>query len=736
MALFMLQGCVSVPTASAPRQGTASSAPPAGFFLPVGTFGTSANDVKPGSVGSAAIVAPPVPPVPPLPPLSVPGVAERVAPAPPPPPKTVTAPMVPAPLAVPLAVSQSKTLAIAQAVERASAATQSNAILPSANNAPVAGGSRPPALSASAPFVAPVVSAPPASDSSGLQVVVYASPSTKAYFTKVGMNSGINTQVWSVFLAKYRIPFQVISSVDKLESISARVLILPSSIALSEREKQAVIVFRASGGSVLSSWLVGSRSENGADMGFGFMEKVLDVKVVGSTESDIRDDFMLPHGDSPVTHYLPAGTRVWLDRIKGLYPLRLEGGQTAAQIMDWSRTPVFGKQTSTIVFDERRQSSGRFSRSVALGYPEQLWPSADPKQLEAIAHNALMWLLRQPAAYVTAWPHPYSSAFVMAVDMAGAVSDTDLAYAKLLEASGGRGTYYVLGDSAGKSSNKLNRLKAAGHEVAYLGDTYTDFRGHPEAVQARRLDSMRKSLKDAGVEVAVDAGFHAPMDSYDKTTEMLLKAGGFGHLLAANDVTDSQLPFFASARDSQATTGAGKPMVILPRTQNAPEDSVDNCQPEVGLKPFLNELALSENRAGLSVVSISGKSELTDAQSAEIFSYLNARRERMWLTTAGQVADWWRERERVSVRLEQGGTGPRLVVSVLAGAALRQASVVALNLPERGGSLRLVARGNYEKAPRIARLDAWRAGVVLDAMTAGEYQWDLFFDPPELAATK
>ena len=562
------------------------------------------------------------------------------------------------------------------------------------------------------------------------QVAVYSSPVTKAYLAKTGMNSSINVQVWSVFLRKYQIPFQVITAVDKLETTSSSVLVLPSSIALSDREKQAIMNYRARGGSVLASWKTAERAENGSDIGYSFMEKALNVKVVGTTEEDLKDDFLLPHGDSPISHHLPAGTRVWLERLKGLYPLRLEGGQTAAQIKDWSRRPVFGKATSTVVFDERLQASGRPSRSVVFGYPEQLWLSADPRQLEAVAYNSVMWLLRQPAAYITAWPFPYRSAFVMAVDITGAVSDTDLAYAKLLEEAGGRGTYYVLNETMSKSASKVNRLKAAGHEVAFLGDRYLDFRGQSEDIQKRRIDSMRKVAKDSSVEIAADAGFHAPMDSYDKTTKKLLIAGNFGHLLAAADASEARLPFFAPAQDGMSPTNGTKALIVLPRTQSGPEDSVDNCRPEVGLKAFFNELDLSEKMAGLSVVSLSSKSDLTDAQSAEIFSYLKTRRERVWMATAGQVADWWRERERVSVRLESGATGPRMVVSILPGAALMQAVTVSVNLPEMGTTLRLVARGGLEKTPRVARLDAWRAAIVLDGLAAGDHQWDMYFDRP------
>ena len=47
---------------------------------------------------------------------------------------------------------------------------------------------------------------------------------------------------------------------------------------------------------MLASWLTGVRSENGAWIGFDFMERALDVKVVGTTQADNDDRFMMPHG--------------------------------------------------------------------------------------------------------------------------------------------------------------------------------------------------------------------------------------------------------------------------------------------------------------------------------------------------------------------------------------------------------------------------------------------------------
>ena len=690
-----LEGCEGARPPPATRSGATAATPPPGFFLPLGTFGNPVNDAKQTAGAPNSASASPNP-------------------------AALAATSLPAAPQTPV-VAVSKPVALPP---------------PMIVVAPIAASNRPEAQAATPPLNAPISAAATASVSLEPQVVVYASPATKAYFSKAGMDGSVNAQVWSVFLRKYQIPFQVIGVVEKLETTSANVLVLPSSVALSEREKQAVVSFRAKGGSVLASWLTGVRNESGAEIGYGFMEKTLDVKVMGTTEADVKDNFMLPHGDSPVTHFLPAGSRVWLDRVKGLYPLRLQGRHPAADIMDWSRAPVLGKESATIVFDERARTSGRASRSVVLGYPEQLWLSADPKQLEAIAYNAVMWLLRQPAIYKAAWPHPFGSAMVMAIDIADVVTDADLSNAKLLEDAGIHATYYVLSENVVKSANRLRRLKSAGHEIAYLGDSFNDFREQAPELQAKRLDGMRQTFATAELDLPSDVGFHAPMDSYDKNTQNLLKQRTFGHFLASMDVSEARLPFLAVREASSDPAQPVKDMVILPRTQNGPEESVDNCAPEIGIKAFLNELNLAEKMAGLSVVALPSKNELTESQTAEIFKDLSTRREKMWMATSARVADWWRERERVSVQLESGESAPVLTVTIAVGPPLLQATAAFLNLPDSGSAVRLVARGNHEKSPQIATVDAWRAAVVLKGWKPGQYKWDVYFDQPVASPVK
>lgn len=580
---------------------------------------------------------------------------------------------------------------------------------------------------AAVPVALPFVAAAPMA----LRVLLYASPTTRAFMASGGYDAAENLRTWEAFLRKYRIPFQVVSGAEQLEKSEPGVLLLASTVALSEREKQAVIDFRAKGGGVLATWLAGVRGEQGEWRGFGFMEGALDVKVVGNTEDDKDDTFLIPYGDNPVTHALPAGLRVWLEHAKNWYPLRLLGRQTAANIMDWSRDVSSARVSSAIVFDERSQSTGRLSRSVVLGYPERLWRSADPKALEALAHNALMWLLRQPDAFVSNWPHPYGSAMVVAVGASDVGADIDVPFAKMVEDTGGRATYYVLSESAAKSSKTLQQLQARGHELAHYGDRFVGFRDQPLAVQSKRLGTMASEMKEAGLILPGSAGFRAPMDSYDATTEKLLQERATSHILSFMGTADARLPHFV-----QAQAGAvqpAKPMVVLPRTQSVPEELMET-EPEAGLKTFLAELELTHQMAALSVVAVPGQSVLSPQQLSAIFNDVKVRR--VWVATAAQVADWWRERERISATLEPAVVGIQLKVSVRGEGALSWAAAVWVNLPESGAVLRLLPAAGGAKVPKVVSVDNWRSAVVLNGLAAGDYQWNLYFDRPTVSNSR
>ena len=557
-------------------------------------------------------------------------------------------------------------------------------------------------------------------------VLVYAAPGTTAFFTKYKIDPKTHVQVWERFLRKYGIAFETVATVERLESTMATVVLLPSAVVLSEREMQALTAFRDNGGNILVTWQAGVRDEKGDPRGYGFMEKLLGLSVAGNTEADEDNTFMVAYGDSPLSHSMPAGSRIWLERIKDWYPLQLAGRNSAAQMMDWSRTVAPDKARDTVVYEERALAGGKSSRSVILGFPERLWVSADPVAIQALAHNALSWLLRLPDVYLAAWPHPFGSAFVLAVDIADPVVESDIDIGKLVFDLGGKASYYLLTEHLAKSTDLLKKISAQGHEIGFLSDRFDGFKDQPSTEQAKRFATMLGEMRSSKIDVIGKMGFHAPMDSYDKATEKLLQENSFSHYIGSPNSSEARLPFFAPAITSEQKPGGA--IVVLPRTQNGPEELLSEGDPVVGMKTLQADLELAHKMASLSIMRIPGQTLLTKPQMTEISQFLKPKREKIWFAGAGQVTQWWHRRAAISATIDTTSLPPVLTVKVTSDKPLAQPAAVWVNLPEAGSSLRAVSMNGTPKPARTASVDAWRGAIVLDRLPPGEYSWQLSFE--------
>jgi hypothetical protein len=559
------------------------------------------------------------------------------------------------------------------------------------------------------------------------RAILYASPSTRKYLHNGRIDPDTSIQAWQDFLTKYKIPHKLVTTESDLALQSSGVLILPSTLALSLSEMQTISDFRGRGGSVFATWLSGVRNERGDWLGFDFMQKVLDVKVTGNTAAQKEEVFLMPHGDSPPSHFLPAGFRIWTARPKEYYPLRLSAPNQVAHMMDWSRNNSDGRESGVMTYDERDLGKGKGSRAVVLGIPEQLWTSSDPKHLEAITHTALRWLLRVPSAYLSSWPAPFRSAFMMALDAGDPIADSDLIFLKALEDSGGRATIYFLSLHAEKSAKLLKDLQAKGHEIAFMGDKFIGFKDQEIAVQAERIDKATQQAKAAGFRMPTQPGFHAPVEAYDKATVAVLTSRGFGHYVGTGDLVDSRIPTLYPV-DPSAPAGT-KPLVVLPRTQKGPEDAAEEGDIDDALKAFLADFKTSENMQGLTVVRLPTQSGIVQPdQMVELTEEMKKHGQKMWMATGSQIADWWRERSRVSAQMEGFTSSAFLNLEIQGDSPLSQAATVWINLPHEGAQLSLLKDGQKDASLKTVAIDRWRVALDLKGMQPGKYRWQVRFE--------
>ena len=560
------------------------------------------------------------------------------------------------------------------------------------------------------------------------QALVYSSPSTRAFLQQGGMDASASVAVWEGFLKKYRLAYRVINSPDQIESAPSGALILPSSVALSARERKAIVDFRGRGGSVLATYLCGVRDERGAWLGFDFMEQALDVSVLGTTEPDKVDAFMMVYGDNPVAHNLPAGQRVWLERVNNWFPLRIQAKNLGADLMEWSRAFTQGKPTGAVAFDERSLGDKRTSRVAAYAYPERSWQSADPAQLEALAHSTVNWLMRRPTAYVAAWPAPYKSAAVFSIDAGDPMTAVDAVLAKKLKDAGIPSTFFVLGEGMRKGVPHLKATQALGHEMAYMGDKFELFRGQPLERQSARLAAMFAEAKAVGLDFGPPTGMHAPVATIDRITARLLHEQGFQYYIASMEVSDARLPLIPPKQPE--STGTGPLPVVLPRTQRGPEDATEEGDIDEGLQSYYDELTLAQKMGGLSFIRQPNGGLLTPENMDDVVENLKSRSAEMWLARGIDVANWWRERVRVKASLAGPRVNPVLAVDVEGSTALSKPVAVWVNLPESGGGIELRQNNQLDGRVKLVRIDAWRMAVTLEKLPAGRHEWDVTFTPP------
>ncbi|MBV5345410.1 MAG: polysaccharide deacetylase family protein, partial [Rhodoferax sp.] len=93
-----------------------------------------------------------------------------------------------------------------------------------------------------------------------------------------------------------------------------------------------------------------------------------------------------------------------------------------------------------------------------------------------------------------------------------------------------RGTFYALTSIAVKNRETLEQV-AKKHEVGYHAEVHFGFKGKSEEAQAERLNTMVSDMKNIlGARATADvSGFRAPTESWDPTTEKLLRKLGVRH---------------------------------------------------------------------------------------------------------------------------------------------------------------------------------------------------------------
>jgi peptidoglycan/xylan/chitin deacetylase (PgdA/CDA1 family) len=483
------------------------------------------------------------------------------------------------------------------------------------------------------------------------KIVLLRSDTTAAFFRANGGDYERLRNAWRALFARHNIPACELAAPElAAASRPDGVLILASSVALSESERAAIHARLAAGWSVLGTWAVGVRDGRGEWLGYGLIEELFSAKAAPELSPGKDESFLLPYGETPLTYALPAGQRIFLLQAGEPF-LRVRAAHAAARFGTYMREVAQpGALLAAVAYDERQGA-----RRAYFGFSETAWDSAE-SHVDALILGTLRWLERRPIVTKSAWPHPYRAALLLEMDTEDKFENS-MRFATQLERHNIRGTFYSVTSEAQKFPAVVKRL-ARRHEIAYHAEVHNGFATLDPAQQEKRLRSMVQQLSRLLPNASLATGFRAPLEQYDANTERALRAVGMRHHAASPAARDDALPGFSAAEPGVSPDDA---LVVLPRTW-LDDINLFTAQLRPGLSK--DEVLLRHLQDTVAMRSFGLLSVHTqnfepagplERMLERLLQRIAEQRGAVWTPSGSAVTQWWRDREAVRIAVDERG---------------------------------------------------------------------------------
>jgi hypothetical protein len=559
-------------------------------------------------------------------------------------------------------------------------------------------------------------------NSSNAKTYLYESAATKVYFEKMGASYEVLMTPWRNYFRERNSDVKLLTNEAELLDLKSGVLILPSAVALSNAERSAISKFHTKGGSVLATWATGTRAESGEWDGWGFLEKLGAIYVAAvPNESNYRE--LVLHGESPVSHSHPSGQLVAMAKT-GEQLLRFKGEAVAARFMNGDRLSDSAVQNEGAIIYTESPSSG--TRSAVFGFSENAW-EARPIAVYQLIDDALKWLKHEAVAQKAAWPNGKLSAQVIELEVGPEVVNAK-AFVDLVQSNRQPVSCYVLSSVAKTATEAVSGL-VKGCELGYMGDVRETLKGLSIKDQQARLSAMKSEMAASLGSTKPLLGFRAPIEEPGVATDRLLHNLGIRHYAVGTKRSGARLPLFAAIPGVEPT----EDLVLLPRTQRDDLFFVlQNLPPEQIAKGMIEDFDESMKTGSLGWLSISSQNfESNDSLAQSIptlLAHVKRHQGTVWVTSAGKVASWWRDRDRFKLDTKYNGMRFDMNVTVKSPGKVDGASVIVM-LPRKNYMPTVSGVKVGMSMPKVSLIDSYRALLQFDSLLPGNYGYQVTFAP-------
>lgn len=465
---------------------------------------------------------------------------------------------------------------------------------------------------------------------------------------------------------------------------AARVLVVPSSPCLTADTREAMDEMTARGGGVVLTGLAGYFDAGCRPLGYGLVVASSGASRADTLEARPMVYVTLPAG-SPLTADIPPGARLDLNPA-GQVALRHPSRDAFYSDYSLQPSPAGGAPLLDGAIARARSGRGRivywgFEITDAVGRP---WNHA---VLRLLVRNSVAWAAALPTSVVEPWRKGRLAAAALAQDVENQFVNAQHAVDSL-RAAGVRSTYFLTSDIAARHARLSEEMANAG-EVGTHTENHRSLGGTPMEEQRRRLRSTQRAL--TGMFGLPVLGLRPPREQFDVATMAAWAANGGRYLFGANDSRTAAPEMLSVGQDTLVLIGRIASDDIAAVTAGH-DDRVAIA------RLFASEYQRLRALGGMYVLSyhsqLLARPDLVPALART--ARLIAADTAVWLTTVGEVAEWWRERAQLetSVRTRESGFD---VVVKNRGERVVRGAVVRVELPST--NTRAISRASTALLP-------------------------------------
>lgn len=464
-----------------------------------------------------------------------------------------------------------------------------------------------------------------------------------------------NIDSWKKFVKNSKWNYDIISdqTIELGEHLDYKVIVLPGSKSMSDKELLQLKKYLENGGSLFVSGGPATFSDEGKWRGWDFFTEAFGMKFNREINPEESYKVHTLRGNLPITSGIPTGYALKIatwDR--PIYAEVLEPRTT--QVSFWYD---FRKEAG-LVREEIEKSAGIAfgsygkGRFVWYGFEinSVLGVQKDYVFFEKLFNNSLNWLTYRPTGFVREWPSPYDAALVLLPTLRGNIGNITSLYS-IINFNQYPATFFVNAQDAINNPSLIRSLAAKGEIGAVIDIGFLE---SPEDTVNKlyskdRQFSTFQFVKDTLRKIS-GKELKAVMPLYGYYDDFTLQALAAKNIdfLVTDSLTDRSVP--------EVKIRNNKQIMVITKTARDDYEIVKNyglTNTDFQRYTYEEDVDRILFEGGLYVFKVHTDFQLQPQYASVIRDVLRyAKNKNMWITSLTGLKNWWSKRQNVEVRYE------------------------------------------------------------------------------------